>query len=116
MQAPGPGSEIDPLDGTGSLPVYHPIAVPPGGGSGRVYSGRCLLGGWALYAGGAAAAAATLVNGGDAGGTPAGGLNIPAGQGTSYTAPGAGILCDSGLYLNVTSGTLVGALYVAPLV
>lgn len=73
-------------------------------------NGRARIVGWSLRAG-AADVAATLHNGTDASGDVVAVLDLKAGTSSTTTLGRAGVACPAGVYLNVATGSLTGAVH-----
>lgn len=114
MSAPSQIPEWLTRERLAALPVFYPVPVPAGGGSGVLFGGACLFGGGLVYARFTAAATFVIHNGNDATGTIAGAYQILANQAIVVTAPGMGVYFDSGLYLEMTAGNIQGAFWILP--
>lgn len=95
---------------------WHPVIPVPiaATAAGLAITARpCRLYGWSLVeTTGAAIAACDLIDGGAAAGTEITPITLSAGQSTRDWLGRPGLLVQSGLFLNVTAGTVRGAVWI----
>lgn len=95
--------------------LLRPFPFGPVGAPGvAVWVGDIYLAGWVLTEStGAAAAAVQLVDGGDANGVPLATINLAIGQTVQGFLGGHLLVCQTGLFVRVTAGSVVGDIYAA---
>lgn len=93
--------------------TYYPIAVPVTAVPVPCQlQGSQLIGGWSfIETTGAASATLQLVDGGSAQGTVLAEIGLSPGQSVRDLAPGDGLLLQTGLFINVTAGSVRGAVW-----
>lgn len=93
----------------------NPIPVPSTSASKLVYSGRCILTGGVFTNSGGGAGSVQLLDGQDNTGTLVGAAAVAAGATSPITIAGQGVLCELGVYLVVTTATIIGSAWIIPL-
>jgi len=77
----------------------------------QVVAVACLLVGWSFQETAGAAARAQVLNGQDAKGSFAGFVSLAANGAVTDQASDEGVLCQGGVFLNVTAGSVQGVIY-----
>lgn len=80
-----------------------------------VYSGRCILTGISVQNNGTAAGGINILDGQDATGTAVIIQPLAAQAAAQVNLPGQGVLCEVGVYAQITTATIRGAVYIIPL-
>jgi hypothetical protein len=93
----------------------RPFTFGPVGVDGvAVWSGDIYLAGWVLTEStGAAAATVQLVDGNDANGIPIATVNLAQGQTSPVMLGGHLLVCQTGLFVRVTAGSILGSVFAA---
>jgi hypothetical protein len=93
----------------------RPLPVKAGQASGQLIGPRAIVYGWNFTeTTGAAAAKVRLWSGASSTGTLLLSLGLAAGASASQWTTGPGVLADGGVYLEVVSGSVEGAVFVHP--
>lgn len=93
----------------------RPFTIGPAGAPGvALWSGDVYLAGWVISEStGAAVASFQLVDGNDANGVPIATVNLAAGGTSSVMLGGHLLVCQTGLFVRVTAGSVVGSAFIA---
>ena len=102
------------LEFAASLPA-RPIIFGPVSADTQLFTGRCLYKGFTMANNAAGGGNFNLYDGRDANGPPLN-LDFPSNGSTiNRFTFGAGVLCESGIFLHVSTGPMVGSLFIVPL-
>jgi hypothetical protein len=104
------GDQVAVQSGSGS-PSRH-VQLSALAASAALLTTGAVVFGWSLIEPtGAAGAVALLIDGASADGDIAGAISIAAGGESIHSTTGRGVLFERGVYVQVVSGTLTGAIY-----
>lgn len=94
----------------------RPLPIKAGQGSGQLIGPRAIVYGWNFTEStGAAVAAVRLWSGSSNLGTMLASIKLASGGTASQWTTGPGVLADGGVYLEVVSGSVEGAVFVHPI-
>lgn len=94
---------------------YKPEPLPTALGGGLVMSGRLIFGGGLVVNTATSAGFVDFHDGADATGLAFLRVQVPASSSAPVTVPGAGLLCEIGLFITTSSALVNGAAWVKPL-